>query len=72
MCKKCTLQILINQPKLPKPCFGNFNELSPKATVSILETVQKEGKRSVSRRIEIYNPDVEIKFSKFLNLQNAR
>jgi hypothetical protein len=35
-------------------------ELSPEATISILETVQKEGKRNVKRKIEYYNLDAVI------------
>jgi hypothetical protein len=33
-------------------------ELSKKATVSILETVQKEGSREISRKVEFYNLDL--------------
>jgi len=33
-------------------------ELSKKATVSILETVQKEGDREISRYVEFYNLDL--------------
>jgi hypothetical protein len=32
-------------------------ELSEEATVSVLETVQKEGQRQVSRKLEFYNSD---------------
>ena len=36
------------------------NELDEKATISILETVQKEGSRNVKRNIEFYNLDAII------------
>ena len=35
-------------------------ELQQEATLSILETVQKEGKRKVSRKMEFYNLDAII------------
>ncbi len=46
-------------------------ELSPKATVSILETVQKEGKRNVSRNIEMYNLDMIIAVGYRINSKTA-
>ena len=36
------------------------DELQKKATISILETVQKEGKRQVNRKMEFYNLDAII------------
>jgi hypothetical protein len=36
------------------------DELQEKATISILETVQKEGKRQVNRKMEFYNLDAII------------
>lgn len=47
------------------------NELSQKATVSKMETVQKEGKRDVLRTIEMYNLDVIIAVGYRVNSQNA-
>jgi death-on-curing family protein len=46
-------------------------ELEKKATVSILETVQKEGKREVSRKIEYYNLDAIISVGYRINSQKA-
>lgn len=34
------------------------NELQKEATISILETVQKEGKREIVRNVEYYNLDL--------------
>jgi len=36
------------------------DELTKKATVSILETVQKEGERVISRNVEYYNLDLAL------------
>lgn len=47
------------------------HELSKKATVSILETVQKEGKREVARSIEIYNLDAIIAVGYRVNSKQA-
>lgn len=47
------------------------DELSPKATVSKMETVQKEGKRAVSRSIEVYNLDMIIAVGYRVNSKNA-
>jgi prophage antirepressor-like protein len=46
-------------------------ELSKKATVSKMETVQKEGKREIMRNIEIYNLDVIIAVGYRVNSKNA-
>jgi len=46
-------------------------ELAKKATVSILETVQKEGKREVARSIEIYNLDAIIAVGYRVNSKQA-
>ena len=46
-------------------------ELSSKATISKMETVQKEGKRSVSRSIEVYNLDMIVAIGYRVNSKNA-
>ncbi|MBI2640190.1 MAG: virulence RhuM family protein, partial [Candidatus Sungbacteria bacterium] len=46
-------------------------ELNSKTTVSKMETVQKEGKRSVSRSIEMYNLDMIIAVGYRVNSKNA-
>lgn len=46
-------------------------ELSEKATVSKMETVQIEGKRHVSRGIELYNLDMIIAIGYRINSKNA-
>ena len=46
-------------------------ELSRKATVSKMETVQKEGERSISRNIEMYNLDIIIAVGYRVNSKNA-
>ncbi len=46
-------------------------ELSKKATVSKMETVQKEGKREIVRNIEIYNLDIIIAVGYRVNSKNA-
>ena len=46
-------------------------ELDKKSTVSILETVQKEGKRKVGRKIEYYNFDAIISVGYRVNSQKA-
>ena len=46
-------------------------ELSEKATVSILETVQKEGKREVKRNIEYYNLDAMLSVGYRVNSKQA-
>jgi len=46
-------------------------ELDKQATVSILETVQKEGKRNVTRKIEYYNLDAIISVGYRVNSKQA-
>ncbi len=46
-------------------------ELSEKATVSKMETVQKEGKREIVRNIEMYNLDMIIAVGYRVNSRNA-
>lgn len=46
-------------------------ELSKKSTVSILETVQKEGERSIRRKLELYNLDMIIAVGYRVNSQRA-
>ena len=46
-------------------------ELSKNATVSILETVQKEGVRSISRSIEYYNLDLVLSIGYRVNSKKA-
>src|SRR3989344_4122911 len=46
-------------------------ELNSKATVSILETVQKEGGREIKRRIEFYNLDAIIAVGYRINSKKA-
>lgn len=47
------------------------NELDPKATLSILETVQQEGSRKVKRKLEFYNLDAIIAVGYRVNSINA-
>jgi hypothetical protein len=47
------------------------NELDPKATISILETVQQEGSRKVKRKLEFYNLDAIIAVGYRVNSINA-
>ena len=49
----------------------NDKELDKKATVSILETVQMEGTRKVSRRIEYYNLDMILSVGYRVNSKQA-
>lgn len=49
----------------------NDKELDKEATVSILETVQMEGRRKVSRRIEYYNLDVILSVGYRVNSKQA-
>ncbi len=53
-----------------KNIFGT-KELNSRATVSKMEIVQKEGKRSISRSIEMYNLDVIIAVGYRVNSKNA-
>lgn len=46
-------------------------ELERQATISILETVQKEGQRSVTRKIEYYNLDLILSIGYRVNSTNA-
>ena len=46
-------------------------ELEKKATISILETVQQEGRRQVKRKIEFYNLDVIISVGYRINSSKA-
>ena len=46
-------------------------ELDKKATVSILETVQKEGNRNVTRKVEYYNLDAVISVGYRVNSTQA-
>ncbi|MDE0118777.1 MAG: virulence RhuM family protein [Bdellovibrionales bacterium] len=46
-------------------------ELNKKATVSILETVQIEGKRKIKRKIEYYNLDVILSVGYRVNSKQA-
>ena len=46
-------------------------ELEKKATVSILETVQKEGKREITRKIEHYNLDLVLSIGYRVNSKKA-
>ena len=52
----------VNIPAISKHLLNIFEsgELQKKATVSILETVQKEGHRQVKRNMEFYNLDAII------------
>lgn len=47
------------------------NELQREATISILETVQKEGQRQVKRNLEYYNLDVVISVGYRVNSSQA-
>ena len=46
-------------------------ELNKKSTVSILETVQMEGKRKITRKIEYYNLDLILSIGYRVNSANA-
>jgi hypothetical protein len=46
-------------------------ELEKDATVSILETVQKEGKREIKRQVEYYNLDLILSIGYRVNSANA-
>src|SRR3989339_1498404 len=46
-------------------------ELDKKSTVSILETVQTEGKRTVKRKVELYNLDLILSIGYRVNSANA-
>lgn len=46
-------------------------ELNKKSTVSVLETVQTEGKRKITRKIEYYNLDLILSIGYRVNSRNA-
>ena len=49
----------------------NEGELKPEATISILEIVQKEGKREVTRKVDFYNLDMIISVGYRVNSSKA-
>ncbi|MBI5755121.1 virulence protein RhuM/Fic/DOC family protein [Candidatus Peregrinibacteria bacterium] len=49
----------------------NIGELDKKSTVSILETVQTEGKRKIARKIEYYNLDLILSIGYRVNSAHA-
>ena len=49
----------------------NEGELKPEATISILEIVQKEGKREVARKVDFYNLDMIISVGYRVNSSKA-
>lgn len=63
----------VNVPAISKHLSNIFdeNELSPEATISILETVQKEGSRNVKRNVEYYNLDAIISVGYRVNSAKA-
>ncbi len=63
----------VQKPAISKHLKNIFKdgELTKKATVSILETVQKEGSRSVKRNIEYYNLDAIISVGYRINSKSA-
>lgn len=63
----------VNVPAISKHLSNIFdeNELSPEATISILETVQKEGNRNVKRNVEYYNLDAIISVGYRVNSAKA-
>lgn len=50
----------VEEPAISKHLNNTFdeNELQKEATISILETVQKEGNRNVKRQVEYYRLEV--------------
>jgi hypothetical protein len=54
--------LTVKVPPISKILLNIFetNELDPKATLPILETVQQEGSRKVKRKLEFYNLDAII------------
>ena len=52
----------VEVPAISKHLFNIYEEgeLSKDSTISILETVQKEGSRNVKRKVEFYNFDAII------------
>ena len=63
----------VQKPAISKHIKNIFEteELFEKATVSKMETVQKEGKREVVREIEYYNLDMIISVGYRINSKNA-
>ena len=63
----------VNVPAISKHLTNIFDdgELDQKATVSILETVQQEGERSVRRNVEYYNLDAIISVGYRINSSKA-
>ncbi len=63
----------VNVPSISKHIKNIFDdgELSSKATVSILEIVQKEGEREVNRSLEFYNLDMIIAVGYRVNSKKA-
>jgi len=53
----------VNIPAVSKHLANIFDsgELQKEATLSILETVQREGSRQVRRKMEFYNLDKEVR-----------
>ena len=49
----------------------NEGELKPESTISILEIVQKEGKREVTRKVDFYNLDMIISVGYRVNSSKA-
>ena len=66
----------VNIPAISKHLKNIYDEeeLSKKATISILETVQKEGNRGVKREVEFFNLEaiISIFLSKKLLLERER
>ncbi len=63
----------VNKTAISKHLTNIFEtqELDPKSTVSILETVQEEGTRSVTRHLEFYNLDAVIAVGYRVNSKQA-
>ena len=63
----------VNVPAVSKHLKNIFEtgELEMTSTVSILETVQMEGKRKVSRKVEFYNLDAIIAVGHRVNSKQA-
>ena len=63
----------VQKPAISKHLYNIYKdkELNRKSTVSILETVQKEGKREVKRKIEYYNLDAILSVGYRVNSKQA-
>lgn len=63
----------VNVPAISKLLSNIFEEgeLNPNSTISILETVQQEGSRSVKRNVEYYNLDAIISVGYCVNSSKA-